>query len=360
MEQITNSWGHHYIRYEDYKKLISSYNLQPFKYQLPTRPLFNRRDCILASKNFDKIMNCLMNNKSFAIITGFGCSGPMHFGSKLIIDQIRYYQTMGCYIFVSLADIEGYTVRKNSLNNVKKNFAEYLTHLKTLGLQTEKCDIYLQSNNAKVLSLGLFLSKYFDLKDFEKHYGRPLSISEIISSLIMMGDLYYPYSSMGYNDILVVMGLDEIKHIVFATEISVLIETLRLPQISATFSLPIRGLENKQMGKSQPEVSVTLLEPSDRAEKKILEYKTEEGCPKDCLCFQLLAWHLLEDDEEVTEIETECANLKRDCEECKRNVIEFLLNFLEKYRKEYEKNKEAVFNSLEGKIWRQKNKYMLR
>ena len=78
----------------DYDKLIKEFGLQPLKH-LPKKfndSILFRRGVVFAHRDFKRIAEAIENKKPFVMMTGLMPSGKMHFGHKIVADQIIFYQ----------------------------------------------------------------------------------------------------------------------------------------------------------------------------------------------------------------------------------------------------------------------------
>jgi len=111
-------------------------------------------------------------------------------------------------------------------------------------------------------------------------------------------------------------------------------------QPSATFHRFMTGLSGDKMSSSKPESAIFLTDTPDEARKKIMHAKTggaislEEqkkngGKPDECMVYELLLYHLIENDEELHKIYTTCRAGERMCGHCKKQAAELMGNLLQ-------------------------------
>ncbi|VUT27957.1 MAG: Tryptophan--tRNA ligase [Candidatus Syntrophoarchaeum sp. GoM_oil] len=112
---------------------------------------------------------------------------------------------------------------------------------------------------------------------------------------------------------------------------------------ASTYHRFMSGLTGGKMSSSIPESFIALTEPPESASDKIKRAKTggrvtlkEQkefgGIPEECTVYDLLLFHLVEDDREVEEIYTECVNGKRSCGTCKKLAAELMSEFLKDHQ----------------------------
>jgi tryptophanyl-tRNA synthetase len=108
---------------------------------------------------------------------------------------------------------------------------------------------------------------------------------------------------------------------------------------SSAYNMFMTGLTGGKMSSSIPE-SVILLndDPKDGAKKvmnaktggatSLEEQKKNGGKPEICTVYELMLYHLVEDDEELKEIFTACKDGSRMCGECKKYAAQLMEDFL--------------------------------
>lgn len=119
---------------------------------------------------------------------------------------------------------------------------------------------------------------------------------------------------------------------------------------SSTYHRFITGLTGDKMSSSKPETAIFLTDKPDDAKKKIMNAKTggaatvEEqrrhgGNPSICVVYEILLYHLIEDDQELNQIFKSCTNGELICGECKKHAARLMGEFLSRME---EKRKASV------------------
>ncbi len=122
---------------------------------------------------------------------------------------------------------------------------------------------------------------------------------------------------------------------------------------AATYHRFMQGLTGGKMSSSIPESYIALTEPPEEAAKKVKQAKTggratvEEqkrlgGLPGECTVYELMMFHLIEEDAYVKEIFEECKTGKRLCNACKSQAAELMFSFIKRHQEEREKAKEVL------------------
>ncbi len=123
---------------------------------------------------------------------------------------------------------------------------------------------------------------------------------------------------------------------------------------SSTYHRFMSGLQGGKMSSSVPESNIPLTEDPKSAAKKVKRAKTggrttlEEqkklgGEPDKCSVYEMLLFHLVEDDEELSQIYTECKQGERVCGNCKVLAAERT----EKFLKEHQELRELAKDKLD-------------
>ncbi|MBO8183101.1 MAG: tryptophan--tRNA ligase [Archaeoglobus sp.] len=116
---------------------------------------------------------------------------------------------------------------------------------------------------------------------------------------------------------------------------------------SSTYHRFISGLTGGKMSSSKPESFVSLMDSPEVAVKKIMRAVTggrataEEqrklgGEPEKCAVFEFYNFHLVKDDKELSEIESECRGGRILCGACKKRAAEMLERFLKEHQERME------------------------
>jgi tryptophanyl-tRNA synthetase len=113
------------------------------------------------------------------------------------------------------------------------------------------------------------------------------------------------------------------------------------------------GLTGGKMSSSRPESYIALTENSSDASKKVMqaitggkpslaEQKKDGGEPEKCSVYELLLFHLSDDEKELEELFEECKSGERMCGTCKKEAAERIKDFLEEHQREREIARERL------------------
>jgi len=110
-------------------------------------------------------------------------------------------------------------------------------------------------------------------------------------------------------------------------------------QPAATFHRFMTGLNGGKMSSSKPESAIFLSDGPKVAKKKIMRAKTggavtleqqkkDGGKPDECMVYELMMYHLIEDDKKLQEIYLSCKNGSQMCGNCKKLTAEMMERLL--------------------------------
>ncbi len=356
-------WGAEVIR--EYDKLFKYFGIRPFKEVLNelakiTEPhLLMRRGIVFGHRDFEKVLEAVKKGERFAIVTGLMPSGKMHFGHKMLIDQIIFYQQkLGARIFLTIADAEAYAVRRLSRKElVDYAINEFVANYLALGLRTKDLTIYFQTNYRKeYYRLIQLFSRKVTMAEMTAAYGENIEPGKIIASLSQMADILHPQLEVfgGYKTVLVPVGADQDPHLRLTRDIADRFSAeLGLERPASTYHRFITGLDGGKMSSSRPESYVALTDPPEEAGRKIMRSLTggrataEEqrrlgGRPEVCPVYEMHAYHLIQDDRELEKIYTDCKSGRMLCGECKLIAKERLVKFLEEHQSKLDRAREVA------------------
>lgn len=316
---IIDPWGATGIK--DYQQTMEQFGIEPLADvidQIPQPHRLMRRSIILGHRDFGRIAKAIRNDSDFALLTGLMPSGKFHFGHKLVADQIVYYQQQGAEVYVCVADVEVHNTRQVSIEEARDiAIDQYLTNYIALGLKPENCHFYFQSEGPRDYQvLSKLLADKITLNEMEAIYG-DLEPGKIISILTQIADILYPQmkSEGGPRPTITPVGFDQDPHARLTRDVVSRVQSnYGFIKPSFTFHKFMRGLKGGKMSSSDPQSYIALTDSVQEALDKIDQAKTggrdtaEEQREKGAVIeedtvFEMLAYHLIEDDQELKEIQ---------------------------------------------------------
>src|SRR3989344_6791120 len=189
---IIDPWGS--TLPEDYTKLIKDFGLEifdPKSFPNPNRLM--RRGIVFAGRDIKTIADTIKQKKKFYVLSGIMPSGEkIHFGTKMVVENIRYFQDLGAKTYVCVADLEAAATRGVTIEEAQRRAMEFhIPAYVALGLDPKKTVFYFQSENKKVLHLAYEFAKKITLNEFRSIYGNA-DPSRIMSAVTQVGDILFP------------------------------------------------------------------------------------------------------------------------------------------------------------------------
>jgi len=273
---------------KDYNKIKRKYNIQKVNFKISPLDKFIKNELIIGHWNFDKAMKNI-KKKDLAIVTGFSLSGKLHLGNKLTIDIANSLSKQGAKLFIPISDTEAILTRK-SPEIINENLNMFIRDLIKIGIDIRKTEIYLHSNNKKVQYLLLKFLKILRIYDLKRIYGEKIDLPTIFAISNMMVDVFYPLEN-GYKQVVVVLGVDEIKH---AQLVKLLSRRIKMREPSFLFTKILNGLKSDKMSKSKMKENILISDKPTVAKNKLVKnsLKRKFKSISDEPTYQIAKWHL--------------------------------------------------------------------
>ncbi|MBR0370945.1 MAG: tryptophan--tRNA ligase [Methanobrevibacter sp.] len=335
----------------DYDKLINQFGIEKISDIIgdikdPQRLM--KRGVVFGHREFNQINDLINKKEDFAVVTGMMPSGQMHIGHKMVVDQLIWYQKKGAMLSLPIADLESYAARNMSFEKGKQiAVEEYLTNWIALGLDLEKdnVNVYLQSQNKLLFDLEFKASRKTNFSQLHAIYGfdNSTNIAHVQAPLMQVADILLPQIEEfgGPKKVVVPVGVDQDPHIRLTRDIAHrLNEELGFIQPASTYHRFLTGLTGDKMSSSKPNTAIYLNEEPEVAAKKVKTAKTggreslkeqeELGGEVDkCVIYEMLVYHLIDDDGELEKIREECLSGNLRCGDCKAKTAELMQEYFE-------------------------------
>jgi tryptophanyl-tRNA synthetase len=353
MENSIDPWGSGLV--EDYVKIIKDFGLDEFNLKLfPTPNRLMRRHVVFAGRDLDIISGCIKEKKPYYVLTGIMPSADrLHFGNKMVIEQVKYFQEHGAKTTVLVADLEAASTRGITLKEAQKRAIEF--HIPAwiaLGLDPKKTEFYFQSQNKEVMHMAYKFAKKITLNEFKAIYGEA-DPSRIFAALTQAGDILYPQMKERMPGI-VPVGIDQDPHIRLTRDIVRRSKSDKFFLPSSIYHKFTPSLDGSvKMSKSKPESCIELPEDMKSVKAKIMraltggrntleEHRKLGAEVEKCMVFELLKQHLVEDDKELDKIYHEYKSGKMTSGEIKNIAVEKMTKFMDDFTKSTEKARKHV------------------
>ncbi len=353
MTKIIDPYGSELV--EDYTKIIKEFGLDSFNpknYPAPNRLM--RRGVVFAERDIKPVLKAMKEKKPFYVLSGImPTAQKVHFGTKMVVENMAYFQNQGAKTYCLVADLEAAAARAVSLKEARKNALEFqIPAYIALGLDPKKTIFYFQSENKEVIKLAYEASNRVTLNEFRAVYGQA-DPSRIVSALTQIGDILYPQLEEKMPGVIPV-GVDQDPHIRLTRDAARRMKYKKFFLPSGLYHKFTPSLDGEiKMSKSKPESCIDLPEDPKKVCKKIMRAKTggrkttEEqkklgGEPEKCIIFELYKQHLIEDDKELQKIYNNCKSGKLLCGEDKQNCCKLMTKFMENLIKDIEKARKDI------------------
>ena len=300
------------------------------------------------------------------ILTGLRPTGNLHLGHYFGAGQ-NYVKLQNDYDFyLEIADVQALTDNFNNPEKVRKNVYEITKDLLAIGMDPDKAHIFIQSKIPEIAELTVYYSNLVTVARLERNPTVKTEIAqkkELVGNdgeSITYGFLGYPVSQAAditaFDGEKIPVGDDQLPLIEQCREIvrkfnSIYGETLKEPEQVLSNVTRVKGLDgNDKMGKSLGN-AIYLVDDEETISKKVMgavtdPNKIKKDDPADPDVCMVYYYHkLVNNDDNVKKICSECKNGSRGCVQCKRELIaamnEFLKPIKEK-RKYYDEHPEVV------------------
>ncbi|OQB99286.1 MAG: Tryptophan--tRNA ligase [Firmicutes bacterium ADurb.Bin099] len=302
--------------------------------------------------------------KKKVVLSGTRSTGSLHLGNYFgaVENWLNLQNKYDCYFFI--ADWHSLTTGYEDTENYVGNIKEVVMDLYASGLDSDKCNIFLQSKNQDHAELHLLLSMITPLSWLERCPTYKDQLSQLAEKDIRTyGFLGYP--CLMAADILIYraegvpVGEDQLAHLEITREIArrfnyMYGEVFPEPKALLTKAKVLPGLDGRKMSKSYDN-TILLKDEGEVLRSKIMSMvtdparirKTDPGHPEICSVY---AFHKVFNQTEVASICQSCKKGEIGCVACKKNLYGKVSEFLhpiQERRKEIEAKPKLMNEILE-------------
>jgi tryptophanyl-tRNA synthetase len=290
------------------------------------------------------------------VLSGMQASGRVHLGNLVgaLQNWVRLQDTYECYYFI--ADWHALTTGYSNPSAVRESVSDLLINFLAVGLDPQKCTIFVQSRILEHAELHLLLSMITPLGWLERvptYKEKQQELKE--KDLSTYGFLGYPL--LQTSDIIIYrakhvpVGVDQVPHLEISREIArrfnnLYGEVFPEPEALLTEFPKVPGVDGRKMSKSYNN-AIYLSDTPQEVEQKIRTMatdparvkRTDRGTPDLSPVFQL---HKIFSSREEQEMVAEgCRTAGIGCIDCKKVLIRNVFRVLEPV---WAKRKELVNN----------------
>jgi len=340
---------------EDYSRIVKDFGLDSFNTKLFPEPnRLMRRNIIFAGRDLKIISNCIKEKKPYYVLTGImPTSEKIHLGTKMVIENVRYFQEHGARTFVLIADLEAAAARGVPLEEGRKRALNYqIPAYIALGLDPKKTTFYFQSENKDVMNFAYEAAKKITLNEFRAIYG-VADPGRIISAITQVGDILYPQFKERMPGI-VPVGIDQDPHIRLTRDVVNRMKKKRFFLPSSIYHKFMPSLDGSlKMSKSRPQSYIELPEDVKSVCKKIKnalsggrdtlkEHRRLGARIEQDMVFELLNQHLVGDEKELKKIYNDYKSGKMTSGEIKQIACEKITKFMLDFNKKLTKARKIM------------------
>ncbi|MDP6648027.1 MAG: tryptophan--tRNA ligase [Candidatus Woesearchaeota archaeon] len=351
--KIIDPWGSELL--ESYEKIIKDFGLEIFNPKLFPKPnRIMRRGVVFAGRDLKIISDAIKHKKKFYVLSGImPTNEKIHFGTKMVVENIKYFQDHGAETYILVADLEAASTRGVTLNEARKRALDFhIPAYVALGLNPKKTNFYFQSENRDVMNNAYEFAKKITVNEFKAIYGSA-DPGKIMGAITQVADILYPQFKERKPGIIPV-GVDQDPHIRLTRDVVKRFKERRFFLPSSIYHKYTPSLDGDlKMSKSKPESCIELPEDIASVNRKIkralsggrdtLEEHRKLGAiiEKD-MVFELMKQHLVEDDKELNKIYKKYKSGKMTSGELKQIACDKMEKFMGNFVKGVEQARKHI------------------
>lgn len=344
------------VDYEKEMKKFGIENIDKYLEQMKDLDVLYRRGIVFGHRDFGRIFDAIKNKKSFAVLTGFNPSGPLHLGNLMILREALFFQENGADVFIPISNDETYVFKKSdTLEKATENAYKYvIPDIIALGFDHKKTKIFVSTELAKVYELAVKISTKTTFSTIKAIFGftNETNPGQIFYSIMQSAHILFPQLEEygGPKPTIINIGLDQDPYMRLVRDIA---DKLNFIKPSSTYHKFMPGLLGGKMSGSKPETCIYLTENPDVAEKKIMkafsgggrtleEHRKKGGNPNMDVACQYLYFMFEENDKKIKQIFNDFRSGNLTSGEVKKYLADKVKKFLIKHQKRRERAKNKI------------------
>ena len=328
---------------EDYGQVMKDFGISKMPQgSMPGNDVLHRRNIVFAQRGLNTIMEAYEKKRPFAVMTGIKPSNRYHLGSKLVAEQLKYFQGLGAKLFYCVADLECLVTNKIPLEEQHNIAVDNVADLLALGIDPKNAYFYKQSQQETVMNLAFVYANNVTNNMLRAIYGDK-DVGSYMAALLQVGDILLPQIPEfgGPKPVVVPVGIDQDSHMRLTRDIAA---KHRLVLPASTYNKFMRSLSGEsKMSKRDESSMVSLSDDPKEAGKKVMraftggratveEQKRDGANPNICPVYDLYLFHLEPDDQKLKQRYDACKGGKLMCGDCKKECAERLAGMLKAHQ----------------------------
>lgn len=280
------------------------------------------------------------------ILSGLQPTGKIHLGNYAgaLSNWVKLQDSHECYFMI--ADWHALTSEYADTSTLKENIKECIIDWLSVGLDPDRCTIFIQSQVKEHAELHLLLSPLTPLSWLYRNPTYKEQLKEVKDrDLANYGFLGYPVLQAAdiliYKACGVPVGEDQLPHLELTREIARRFnhfygEVFPLPEPILSRTPRLLGTDGRKMSKKYGNF-IALADSPELIREKVMNMFTDPtrirvkdpGHPETCNVF---SYHKIYNPGEEEKIEKECRGAAMGCTQCKRRLAEVLIESLSGFR----------------------------
>ncbi len=303
--------------------------------------------------------------KRHIILSGMRPTGRLHMGNMMgaLMNWVELQNEYEC--FFTVVDWHALTTGYENTADIKENIRQMVIDWLSVGLDPEKCTIFVQSQVKEHAELHLLLSMITPLSWLERCPTYKDQLKQLESREInTYGFLGYPVlmaaDILVYKSDRVPVGEDQQPHIELAREIVRRFNYLYDPVFPEPVALYTKfkvlpGIDGRKMSKSYAnyiEIAATPKEIEDKVKMMVTDpariRKNDPGHPDVCNVYAFFA--AFDEEDNLKELKEICEKGMIGCVQCKKNLSKLIVKkteFIREKRLVLEKSPHVIDEILE-------------
>jgi len=219
------------------------------------------------------------------ILTGDRPTGPLHLGHYVgsLANRVKLQDEYDCFFII--ADYQVLTDHIKDTAKVEQNIMEIALDYLSVGIDPEKCSIFIQSRIPEIAELATYFSMLVSIPRLQRNptVKDEMDAAKISKKEMSYGFLGYPISQAA--DILIVradlvpVGDDQLPHVEQTRDVArtfnrTFNKVLPLPEALVSNFSRLPGTDQQKMSKSRNN-AIFLSDPPEIVEKKVMKAYTD-------------------------------------------------------------------------------------